>query len=92
MAASGGNHGLAVAHVGHRLGIPTRIFVPETAPAVKVDAIAALGAEVNRVGATYAEALEASREAAGSTGRAGAARLRLVRHRHRAGHARRGDR
>ena len=64
VAASGGNHGLAVAHVGHRLGIATRIFVPEAAPAVKVDAIAALGAEVNRVGATYAEALEASREAA----------------------------
>jgi threonine dehydratase len=42
VAASGGNHGLAVAHVGHRLGIPTRIFVPEAAPAVKVDAIAAL--------------------------------------------------
>jgi threonine dehydratase len=64
VAASGGNHGLAVAHVGHRLGIPTRIFVPEAAPAVKVDAIAATGAEVNRGGATYAEALLASREAA----------------------------
>lgn len=64
VAASGGNHGLAVAHVGHRLGIATRIFVPETAPAVKVDAIAALGAEVNRIGSTYAEALVASREAA----------------------------
>ena len=64
VAASGGNHGLAVAHVGHRLGIATRIFVPETAPAVKVDAIATLGAEVERVGATYAEAHEASRDAA----------------------------
>ena len=64
VAASGGNHGLAVAHVGHRLGIPTRIFVPEAAPAVKVDAIAALGAEVDRVGSTYAEAFLASREAA----------------------------
>jgi threonine dehydratase len=64
VAASGGNHGLAVAHVGHRLGIATRIFVPETAPAVKVDAIAALGAEVNRIGSTYAEALVASRDAA----------------------------
>lgn len=64
VAASGGNHGLAVAHVGHRLGIATRIFVPESAPAVKVDAIAALGAEVQRVGATYAEAHEASQGAA----------------------------
>ena len=68
VAASGGNHGLAVAHVGDRLGIATRIFVPESAPALKVDAIAALGAEVNRVGSTYAEALVASREAAGQPG------------------------
>jgi threonine dehydratase len=68
VAASGGNHGLAVAHVGHRLGIPTQVFVPEAAPAVKVDAIAALGAEVTRTGATYAEALGASREAAARPG------------------------
>jgi threonine dehydratase len=63
VAASGGNHGLAVAHVGHVLGIPARIFVPETAPAVKVEAIARLGAQVDKVGTTYAEALFASREA-----------------------------
>lgn len=63
VAASGGNHGLAVAHVGHALGIATEIFVPESAPAIKVDAIAALGARVHRAGATYAEALVASREA-----------------------------
>ncbi len=68
VAASGGNHGLAVAHVGHRLGIATRIFVPEAAPAVKVEAIAALGAEVNRAGATYAEAFAASRDAAAGPG------------------------
>jgi threonine dehydratase len=68
VAASGGNHGLAVAHVGHRLGIATRIFVPESAPAVKVDAIAALGAEVNRAGSTYAEALVASSDAAAQRG------------------------
>lgn len=68
VAASGGNHGLAVAYVGSRLGIPTQIFVPESAPAVKVDAIAALGAEVNRMGSTYAEAYLASREAAEQPG------------------------
>ncbi len=68
VAASGGNHGLAVAHVGRRLGVPTRIFVPETAPAVKVDAVAALGAEVDRVGSRYAEALLASRAAAEQPG------------------------
>lgn len=68
VAASGGNHGLAVAHAGHALGIETRIFVPQTAHAVKVQAIAALGAQVTQVGVTYAEALEASREAAGLPG------------------------
>jgi threonine dehydratase len=62
VAASGGNHGLAVAYAGHALGIKTRIFVPETAPAVKVAAIAALGAEVDQVGTRYAEALDASRK------------------------------
>ena len=63
VAASGGNHGLAVAHAGKVLGIPARIFVPASAPAVKVEAIAALGADVTGVGVTYAEALVASREA-----------------------------
>lgn len=68
VAASGGNHGMAVAHVGQRLGLPTRIFVPASAPAVKVRAIDRLGAEVHQVGTTYAEALEASRTAAGEDG------------------------
>ncbi|MCW2760984.1 MAG: threonine/serine dehydratase [Marmoricola sp.] len=68
VAASGGNHGLAVAYVGDALAIPTRVFVPQNAPAVKVDAIASLGAEVNQVGSTYAEAFEASLEAASRPG------------------------
>ena len=68
VAASGGNHGLAVAHVGRVLGIAARIFVPRSAPAVKVEAIRRLGAEVDLVGETYAEAMAASREAAGRPG------------------------
>jgi threonine dehydratase len=68
VAASGGNHGMAVAHVGHALGLPTSIFVPSTAPAVKVRAISALGAEVTQVGSTYAEAMAASLEAAAGPG------------------------
>jgi threonine dehydratase len=68
VAASGGNHGLAVAYVGHTLGIATRVFVPEGAPRVKVDAIASMGAEVNLVGRHYAEALLASQEAASRPG------------------------
>lgn len=68
VAASGGNHGLAVAHVGAALGIPAQIFVPRIASVVKVRAIAALGAEVVQVGAHYAEALAASRDAASQPG------------------------
>lgn len=64
VAASGGNHGLAVAHVGRRLGIPAEVFVPQAAPEVKVAALRALGAEVHVGGASYAEALAASRAAA----------------------------
>lgn len=61
VAASGGNHGLAVAHVGARLGIPTDIFVPEIAAPVKVAAIRSLGATVHQGGADYAAALTASK-------------------------------
>lgn len=64
VAASGGNHGMAVAYVGHALGIPTEIFVPATAPVIKVDAIRRYGAHVTLAGAHYAEAFAASAEAA----------------------------
>lgn len=68
VAASGGNHGLAVAHVGRTLGLPTEIFVPAIASAVKVAAIRARGATVHVGGATYAEAFAASAEAAAGPG------------------------
>ncbi|MCE0486836.1 threonine/serine dehydratase [Ornithinimicrobium sediminis] len=68
VAASGGNHGLAVAHVGRSLGIPVQVFVPATAPAVKVARLHALGAQVHQVGERYAEALEASAAAAAAPG------------------------
>lgn len=68
VAASGGNHGLAVAHVGHALGIPAQIYVPMIASPVKVAAIRALGAEVVQEGGHYAEALAASREASAAPG------------------------
>jgi threonine dehydratase len=68
VAASGGNHGLAVAYVGRTLGIPARVFVPETAPQAKVSRLRALGAEVTQVGQVYADALIASAEAAAEPG------------------------
>ncbi len=68
VAASGGNHGLAVAHVGARLGLPTEVFVPTSAPQVKVEGIRRLGATVTAVGASYAEAHAASAAAAAEDG------------------------
>lgn len=68
VAASGGNHGLAVAHVGASLGIPARIFVPTTAPAVKVARLHGLGADVTQIGTSYAQAYLASRRAAEDPG------------------------
>ncbi|MGA3218237.1 MAG: threonine/serine dehydratase [Acidimicrobiales bacterium] len=60
VAASGGNHGLAVAYAARELGIRAAVYVPETAPQVKVDGIRALGAETMLVGSSYADAAEAS--------------------------------
>ena len=59
IAASGGNHGLAVAHVARQLGIQAHIFVPEATSAFKVDRIRALGASVTVTGAMYADAYDA---------------------------------
>ncbi len=68
VAASGGNHGLAVAHVGAALGIPTDIFVPDIASPVKVAAIRERGATVHQGGANFAAAFEASAELAAAPG------------------------
>jgi len=60
IAASGGNHGVAVAYVAQQLGYRAEIFVPEACPPVKVERLRTYGAQVSLVGATYAEALLAS--------------------------------
>lgn len=58
-AASGGNHGVAVAYAARSLDIPARIFVPELATPFKKAKIRSYGAELIVAGATYAEAHEA---------------------------------
>lgn len=58
-AASGGNHGIAVAHAARELGLRAVIFVPEIASPAKVAAIRAQGAEIVVGGARYADAQEA---------------------------------
>lgn len=55
-AASGGNHGAAVAYAANRLGLKARIFVPEISPAAKVEAIRRFGADVVIGGAQYDDA------------------------------------
>ena len=62
IAASGGNHGLAVAYAAHQLGVPAEIFVPTISSPVKVARLASMGAKVNVGGAVYAEALELATE------------------------------
>lgn len=68
VVASGGNAGLAAAHAAHELGHRATVFVPAGAPVAKVSRIEALGGQVHAVGATYAEALEASARHAEQTG------------------------
>lgn len=54
--ASGGNAGLGVAYAAKRLGVRARVFVPETAPRVKVEKLRKLGAEVVQTGRIYGDA------------------------------------
>lgn len=66
--ASGGNAGLACAWAARRLGVPATVFLPETAPAVKVSKLRGYGADVRLTGTEYAEALAACQDFAATTG------------------------
>jgi threonine dehydratase len=68
IAASGGNHGAAVAYAARQLGHVAEIFVPEPTPDVKVERLRRYGARVMLTGASYAEAYAASREHAAHSG------------------------
>ncbi len=61
IAASAGNHAQGVALAARERGIAARIAMPVTTPAIKVDAVRALGAEVVLHGDTYDEAHELAR-------------------------------
>lgn len=60
VAASGGNHGAAVAFAAGRLGVPARVFVPTVASPAKLEQIRGYGAELVVGGERYADALAAS--------------------------------
>lgn len=66
--ASGGNAGLACAWAAQRQNVPATVFLPETAPAVKVAKLRGYGADVRLVGSEYAEALAACQAFAATTG------------------------
>ncbi len=60
VAASGGNHGVAVAYAAMRLKVAAKIFVPSVASAAKVQRIRDYGADLAIEGDRYADALAAS--------------------------------
>jgi len=68
VAASGGNHGAAVAYAAMRLGKPARIFVPKVASPAKLERIRSYGAGLVVTGDRYADALAAREEWAALSG------------------------
>ena len=68
IAASGGNHGAAVAYAARALGVRAEIFVPAATPETKMQRIASYGARVIAGGAAYAEAAAACRARQQETG------------------------
>jgi threonine dehydratase len=62
VAASGGNHGAAVAYAAKKLRLPAKIFVPTISSPAKLARIRQYGADLVVTGALYADALEASEQ------------------------------
>jgi threonine dehydratase len=67
-AASGGNHGAAVAYAAAELRLRARIFVPAKTPTAKIALIRSYGAEIVQQGETYAAAFEICRNYAAESG------------------------
>jgi threonine dehydratase len=68
VAASGGNHGFAVAFAARQLGVPAAIFVPTVASPIKISNIRSCGAKLVIEGDRYADALAASRSWSAKSG------------------------
>jgi threonine dehydratase len=68
VTASGGNHGLGVAHAGRIAGAPVMIYLPASAPPTKAEALERLGAQVLREGEVWDDANRAALEAASRDG------------------------
>src|SRR4051812_1219020 len=68
VAASGGNHGAAVAYAAMRLRVPAKIFVPEVSSPAKLERIRGYGADLVVIGERYSEALAAAEVWAAESG------------------------
>jgi threonine dehydratase len=68
VAASGGNHGAAVAYAARQLKVPAKIFVPSVSSPAKIARIRDYGADLAIEGDRYADALAASEAWAERTG------------------------
>jgi threonine dehydratase len=68
VAASGGNHGAAVAYAANQRNIPARIFVPTVSSPAKIERIRSYGADLVVTGDRYADALAASEQWANTSG------------------------
>ncbi len=60
VAASAGNHAQGVALAARKLGISSTIFMPETTPGIKVNAVRGYGAKAKLVGDSYDDAYQAA--------------------------------
>jgi threonine dehydratase len=67
-AASGGNHGQAVAWAARLRGVPSSVFVPVTCPPIKLRRLADYGADVTVIGEVYEESLVSAERFAAETG------------------------
>lgn len=61
VAASGGNFAKAIAHAARHLSIPAHLFVPDSSPREKLEALSAYGATIHVIAGMYPDALGASR-------------------------------
>ncbi|MDX6008354.1 threonine/serine dehydratase [Cupriavidus necator] len=68
IAASGGNHGIAVAYAARKLGTKAEIYVPSLTTPLKRAMLDSMGATTVVAGSTYVEALAASEARAAETG------------------------
>ena len=68
IAASGGNHGAALAYVGSMLGVTTEIFIPSTSPELKRRNVERFGANVRVIEGYYDDAQQAADARRAETG------------------------